>query len=172
MPRHAVSALVLLGALLGSVTFGAMTFGGIAPALARKAPPPAPPPIDQTALAGSWIGTYAGGGFTYNAIATLVVDATGNISGTIVWTLHSTPSGSGKDKIGMRAIEYVSGKYYPETEAVALDGYRKDDPNGIWESDKYRLILSPTHSTMGGITSEHESWAGQLFLHRDAENTQ
>ncbi len=41
----------------------------------------------------------------------------------------------------MRAIEYVSGKYYPETEAVVLDGYRKDDPNGIWESDKLSVDL-------------------------------
>ncbi len=164
MLRHAVSALVLLGSLLG-----VMTSGGAA--LARKAPPPAPL-VDRTALAGSWTGTWTGGNFTYDAIATLDVSAAGDISGTIVWTLRSTANGNGKDKVGMRAIEYVSGKYYPETGAVVLDGYRKDDPNGIWESDKYRLILSPTHSTMGGITAEHDSWAGQLFLRRESDSTQ
>ena len=66
---------------------------------------------------------------------------------------------------------YILGRD-PESEAVVLEGYRKDDPNGIWELDKYRLILSPTHQTMGGITGEHESWAGQLFLQRDSDNAQ
>jgi hypothetical protein len=165
MLRQAVSALILLGSLLGVMTFGGVAF-------ARKVPPPAPSPTDRAALAGSWTGTWAGGNFTYDAIATFDVNAAGDISGTIVWTLHSTANGNGKNKVGMRAIEYVSGKYYPETEAVVLDGYRKDDPNGIWEPDKYRLILSPTHSTMGGITGEHDSWAGQLFLRRESESTQ
>jgi hypothetical protein len=165
MLRHAVSALVLIASLLGVVAFGGAAF-------ARKVPPAAPSQVDRTALAGSWTGTWSGGNFTYDAIATLDVNAAGDISGTIVWTLHSTANGSGNNKVGMRAIEYVSGKYYPETEAVVLDGYRKDDPNGIWESDKYRLILSPTHSTMGGITGEHDSWAGQLFLRRASESTQ
>jgi hypothetical protein len=167
MLRHAFSILVLLGSLLGLATFA-----GPLPAFARKVLPPAPPSVDRTALAGSWIGMWNGGNFTYDAIANLDVNAAGDISGTIVWRLRSTANGNGKDKIGMRAIEYVSGKYYPQTEAVVLDGYRKDDPNGIWEPDKYRLILSPTHSTMGGITAEHESWAGQLFLKRDTESTQ
>jgi hypothetical protein len=161
MLRHAISAFVLLGSLLGVVTSGGAAF-------ARKAPPPAPPQVDRTALAGSW----TGGNFTYDAIATLDVNSGGDISGTIVWTLRSTANGNGKNKVGMRAIEYVSGKYYPENEAVVLNGYRKDDPNGIWEPDKYRLILSPTHSTMGGITAEHDSWAGQLFLRRESESTQ
>ena len=48
-------------------------------------------------------------------------------------------------------------------------GYRKDDPNGIWESDKYRLVLAPTHETMGGITEEHGSWAGQFFLRHNTD---
>jgi hypothetical protein len=165
MLRHTVSALVLLASLLGVMTFGGAAF-------ARKAPPAAPPPVDRTALAGSWTGTWTGGNFTYEAIATLDVNTAGDISGTIVWTLRSSANGNGKNKVGMRAIEFVSGKYYPETEAVVLDGYRKDDPNGIWEPDKYRLILSPTHSTMGGITAEHDSWAGQLYLRRESESTQ
>ena len=167
MPRHPLGALILVVSLLGSISPG-----GIHGAFARKALPPAVAAVDRTALAGSWNGTWTGGSFTYDAIATLDVDAIGNISGTIIWTLRSTPSSDGKNRVGMRAIEYVSGKYYPETGAVVLDGYRKDDPNGIWESDKYRLILSPTHATMGGITAEHDSWAGQLFLRRQADSTQ
>jgi hypothetical protein len=163
MLRLSISVLILIGC---------MTSFGVVPVFARKSPLPTLQTVDRTALAGTWTGTWTGGNFTYDAIATLDVNATGDISGTIVWSLHSTKNGNGKDKIGMRAIEYVSGKYYPETGAVVLDGYRKDDPNGIWESDKYRLILSPTHATMGGITAEHDSWAGQLFLRRDSENTQ
>ena len=163
MFRHAAGALIL---------FSLISFDGAPAALARKAPPPALPPVDRTALAGSWTGMWTGGNFIYDAIATLNVNAVGDISGTIVWTLRSTLNGNGKNKVGMRAIEYVSGKYYPETEAVVLDGNRKDDPDGIWELDKYRLIVSPTHSTMGGITAEHDTWTGQLFLRRESENTQ
>lgn len=71
----------------------------------------------------------------------------------------------------MRAIEYVRGKYYSDAEAIVLEGYRKDDPYGIWELDKYRLILALTHETMGGITEEHGSWAGQFFLRRGTATT-
>ena len=149
-----------------------MLLGSAAVAAPRNAPPPAPPPVDPTALGGSWIGTWTGEHFAYEAVAIFNVDTTGNVNGTISWTLRATPNDSGKNKIGLRAIEYVRGRYYPETEAVVLDGYRKDDPNGIWESDKYRLMMSPTHQTMGGITSEHESWAGQFFLRREAEGQQ
>jgi hypothetical protein len=163
MPRHAVKSLVLLGLVI---------VASAALAAPRNAPPPPPPPVDQNALSGSWIGTWTGGSFVYEAIMALNVDPTGNVAGTISWTLRATPNKNAKDKIGLRAIEYVRGKYYPETEAVVLDGYRKDDPNDIWESDKYRLIMSPTHQTMGGITSEHESWAGQFFLHREGAGAQ
>jgi hypothetical protein len=164
MRRYAGKTLILLG--LAVIANAAMAAPRNAP------PPPPPPPVDQNALSGSWIGTWTGGSFVYEAIMALNVDPTGNIAGTISWTLRATPSNSGKDKIGLRAIEYVRGKYYPETEAVVLDGYRKDDPNNIWESDKYRLILAPTHQTMGGITGEHDSWAGQFFLHRESAGTQ
>jgi hypothetical protein len=155
------------------IAIGLMILGSAAVAAPRSASaPPAPALVDGTALAGTWIGSWKGENFTYEAVMILNVDTAGNIAGTISWTLRATPNDSGKNKIGLRAIEYVRGKYYPENEAVALDGYRKDDPNGIWESDKYRLIMSPTHQTMGGITGEHESWAGQFFLHREAASSQ
>ena len=163
MRRHLRSGLILFGlVILG----GAAVAAPRNPVPARTIPAPA---IDRSALAGSWKGTWTGGNSVYNAVMTLDVDANGNIDGTINWTLRSTPSPNGKDKIGMRAIEYVRGKYYPETEAVVLDGYRKDDPNSIWEADKYRLTVAPTHQTMGGITEEHGSWAGQFFLQHDTD---
>jgi hypothetical protein len=155
------------------IVLGLMILGSAAVAAPRSgAAPQAPPPIDGTALAGTWVGTWKGGNFTYEAVMILNVDTAGNIAGTIGWTLRATPTDSGKNKIGLRAIEYVRGKYYPETEAVVLDGYRKDDPSGIWESDKYRLTMSPTHQVMGGISSEHETWAGEFFLHREAASSQ
>jgi hypothetical protein len=162
MVRHAGKGLIILGLMI---------FAGAALPAPRNAPPPAPA-IDRNALAGTWMGTWTGGGFTYEAIVMLDVDATGNVGGTISWTLRTTSNNSAKNKIGLRAIEYVRGRYYPEAEAIVLDGYRKDDPNDIWESDKYRLIMSPTHQTMGGITAEHESWAGQFFLRRETASTQ
>jgi hypothetical protein len=162
MFRHAGKGLIVLGLMI---------FAAAASWSPRNSPPPIPA-VDRNALAGTWIGTWTGGSFTYEAIVMLDVDAAGNVAGTISWTLRATPNNSGKSKIGLRAIEYVRGKYYPETEAVVLDGYRKDDPNDIWESDKYRLIMSPTHQTMGGITAEHDSWAGQFFLRRETASTQ
>jgi hypothetical protein len=144
MRRHLRSSLIIFG----------LTILGSAAAAAPRNPAPARsvPAIDRSGLAGSWNGTWTGGNSVYNAVMTLDVDASGNIDGTINWISRSTPSPNGKDKIGMRAIEYVRGEYYPETEAIVLDGYRKDDPTGIWEADKYRLTIAPTHETMGGIT--------------------
>jgi hypothetical protein len=159
MPRLSVVGLLLALIVAGSDAFAAP----------RQVPSPA---IDPAVLAGSWIGAWKGANFVYDAQVNLNVSAAGEVSGIIGWTLRSAPNSGGKGKTGQRAIEYVRGKYYPESEAVVLEGYRKDDPNGIWELDKYRLILSPTHQTMGGITGEHESWAGQLFLQRDSDNAQ
>jgi hypothetical protein len=151
----------------GLISLTLIVLGPAALAAPRNAAPPPAPTIDRAALAGSWTGTWTGGSFKYDANVVLDVDAVGNIAGTMTWTLRSTPNANGKSKLGQRAVEYVSGKYYPATEAVVLDGYRREDPFDIWEADKYRLIMSPTHQTMGGITGEHETWSGQLFLRRD-----
>jgi hypothetical protein len=163
MPRYLGSGLIL---------FGVVIFGSAAAAAPRNpAPAPTVAAVDRAALAGSWNGTWASESNIYDAVLILDVDANGNLGGTINWTLRSTPSPNGKDKIGMRVIEYVRGKYYSDSEAIVLEGYRKDDPYGIWELDKYRLILAPTHETMGGLTEEHGSWAGQFFLRRGTAAT-
>ena len=161
MRRHFLSGLILFGSVV--LNSAAVT------APQGSTPARSVPAVDRSALAGSWTGTWTGENNVYTAVMTLDVDTNGNIGGTINWILRSTPSPNGKDKIGLRAIEYVRGKYYPETGAVVLDGYRKDDPNGIWESDKYRLVLAPTHETMGGITEEHGSWGGQFFLRHNTD---
>jgi hypothetical protein len=158
MRRYLSSGLILFGGvILGSAVVGAPR---------NPAPTPTVATVDRTVLAGSWNGTWASENNIYDAVLILDVDANGNLGGTINLTLRSTPSLNGKDRIGMRAIEYVRGKYYSDSEAVVLEGYRKDDPYGIWELDKYRLILAPTHETMGGLTEEHGSWGGQFFLRR------
>lgn len=162
MGRRVCQGLIVIAALMAT---------SAAIAAQRKPPPPPPPPpvvsdAARAALAGSWNGNWTADQYRYDAILTLDLDADGNVGGTINWTLRSTPTSKGRDKVGARAIEFVRGKYYAEPETLVLEGYRKDDPNDIWELDKYRLTIAPTRETMAGLTEEHGAWNGMLFLQR------
>src|SRR5580698_8281864 len=95
----------------GLLLFALSVASGDLLAASSKTPPP--PAAGSTALAGSWTGAWRGANFVYDALVNLNVNAAGEVSGIINWTLRSAPNGSGKSKIGLRAIEYVSGKYYP-----------------------------------------------------------
>ena len=66
----------------------------------------------------------------------------------------------------MKGVEHVRGKFYPETSTLVVDGYSKDDPNVILGLDKYRLVVSETRKSMGGITWHHGPWTGHFFLTR------
>jgi hypothetical protein len=101
---------------------------------------------------------------------TLNVSAPGNVEGAIGWTLRDSPSPLVASKLGKRGTEYVHGRYYPDSGALVVEGYRKDDPDGIIDLDKYRLVVSPAGKTIGGITEEHGAWDGQLFLSHGGEN--
>jgi hypothetical protein len=160
MSKHMRNGLVVIGLLIL-----------VAPALAAPkkpavTPPPAVSEADRAALAGPWKGAWTGAQYRYDAAMALNVDPAGSVEGAITWTLRATPSVDGKSRIGMSGVEYVHGRFYPDSETLVLEGYRKDDPYGIWELDKYRLAVSPTRTIMGGITDEHGSWAGEFFLTR------
>lgn len=117
-----------------------------------------------SALAGPWNGSWEADNFRYEAVMTLNVDAANSVDGQINWTLRVSPRVNEQAKIGMKGVEYVRGKYYPDSATIALEGYRKDDPNVVIGLDKYRLVVAPNGRTMGGITEHHGTWTGRIFL--------
>jgi hypothetical protein len=95
------------------------------------------------------------------AVISLRVSGSGAASGEINWTLRKSPRPAEQGKVGMTGVESVRGNYYADT---ILEGYEKNDPNGILGLDKYRLVVSDNHRTMGGITRHHNAWNSQFFL--------
>lgn len=145
--------------LLISSTALVAASGGVARAQSVEAPSPA-------ALAGTWHGDWAGDQFRYDAAMALNVDDTGNVGGSIRWVLRFSPKADLAAKLGHNGVEYVRGKYHAETGTLILEGYRKDDPDGILGLDKYRLVVAPGGQAMGGITEDHGPWSGRFFLSR------
>ena len=121
---------------------------------------------DQAALAGPWNGVWTASNFRYEATMALNAGTNGDINGSINWTLRASPRATDANKIGMKGVEYVRGKYYPDSGTLVFEGYRKDDPNAIIGLDMYRLVISPTHNSLGGITWHHGPWTGEFFLTR------
>ena len=155
MCRYLRNGLVIL--ILAIAAFGASNGAASAQSVA---------PADQLALAGPWHGTWTESGFRYEAVMVLVVDSNGSVEGSINWTLRATPRPNEAGKVGLKGVEYIRGKFYPDPGALVVEGYRKDDPNVILGLDKYRLIVSESRKTMGGITAHHGPWTGQFFLAR------
>jgi hypothetical protein len=122
---------------------------------------------EQAEMAGPWHGRWtAPEGWIYEAAISLRVNGTGATSGEINWTLRKTPRPAEQGKVGMTGVESVRGNYYANTGALILEGYEKNDPNGILGLDKYRLIVSENHRTMAGVTRHHNAWNSQFFLSR------
>jgi hypothetical protein len=164
-----IHRLLILGIAAFAVPHSALAAPRNAPVAAPRNAPVVAPSIsaaDREMLLGPWTGAWTATRYRYDVAMALNVDETGNVEGTIAWTLRESPSPFASRKVGMNATEYVHGKYYPDSETLILEGYRKDDPNTIIELDKYRLVVSPTGLTMGGITEEHGAWNGQFFLSR------
>lgn len=67
----------------------------------------------------------------------------------------------------MAGTEFVRGTYHPQSGALILEDYRKDDPNGILGLDKYRLIASDPPKTIAGVTGHGNRWSAQFFLTRE-----
>jgi hypothetical protein len=121
---------------------------------------------DRAALAGPWKGLWLSDTHEYEASLTLVVAANGQAEGSITWTLRKSNRPDYQPKIGMIGIEHVRGRFDPRSSLLSLDGYRLDDPNKILGTDKYRLVLADNRKTMGGITWDHNTWAGRIFLRK------
>jgi hypothetical protein len=167
MRRSLRDGLIVCQAVMLAATLFALPHAASAgPRKPAAPPPPAVSDTERAALAGPWHGSWTSDNYRYDATMQLTVDGSGNVEGWIDWTLRVSPGAEGRRKIGNKALEYVHGKYYPEPGALVLEGYRKDDPNAVWDLDKYRLTLSPDRAAMGGITQGSGSWAGHFFLTR------
>ena len=121
---------------------------------------------DRTALAGPWTGLWNSNTHEYGASLTMKVAADGAVEGQITWTLRKSNRKDYQGKIGQTGIEFVRGRFDPQSSLVAFDGYRLDDPNKILGTDKYRLVVGDNRKTMGGLTWDHNTWMGRIFLRR------
>jgi hypothetical protein len=120
---------------------------------------------ERAELAGPWQGRWtAPEGWIYEAVINLRVEGSGATSGEINWTLRKSPRPAEQNKVGMTGVESVRGNYFANSGTLILEGYAKNDPNGILGLDKYRLVVSDTHRTMGGITRHHNAWNSQFLL--------
>lgn len=105
---------------------------------------------------GDWISNTASFGAQID-----ITEVAGKITGKIIWTLRSSPNPQKANKIGTTAVEYVNGTYNPQTRMLTLEGFRKDDPNGIIILDKYQLSAATDNQTIIG-----KSINGEFILKR------
>lgn len=89
------------------------------------------------------------------------------VSGYFNWKIvrydENDPFGADyyRDKLGMTAKEYVSGRWDAATRTYHLKGYAKDDPNTIIALDEYLLPVD-NNGDIGGKTKSHDSWLGRI----------
>ncbi len=121
---------------------------------------------DREALAGPWNGVWTSNTHVYDASLRMEVAADGQVEGAIIWTLRKSNRPAYQSKIGKTGTEYVRGRFDARASLINVDGYRLDDPNKILGTDKYRLVVSENRKTMGGITWDHNTWGGRIFLRR------
>lgn len=100
---------------------------------------------------GDWTGDWNTEKTSYMATAKFN-EQNGEVSGQIVWTLKQTTNPKKIDKIGTSAVEYVEGKFDPQTKLLTFNGVRKDDPNGIIILDKYNMSLAENNQTLMGVS--------------------
>ena len=120
----------------------------------------------RASLAGPWSGLWTSDTHEYEAALKMTIAANGDAEGAITWTLRKSNRPDYQAKLGLTGIEYVRGRFDARTWLLRLDGYRLDDPNKILGMDKYRMAVAENLKTMGGITWDHNTWAGRIFLRR------
>ena len=123
---------------------------------------------DASPANGAWRGTWTEpSGFIYLAEMHLKVASDSTIDGYINWTLNKLPRPAEQSKLGLTGVEYVRGKYDPQSRVLTFEGYKKDDANGILGLDKYKLILADNDKVIGGITWNHGTWTALFSLVRE-----
>jgi hypothetical protein len=119
----------------------------------------------QSPFVGQWHGRWTGDNYAYSAEVDLVAVSGTVFNGTIHWTMAVTPNAEDKPKVGVTAVEYVSGEVDPTSGELHLKGYQKEDPQSIIDLDEYKLKVDGG-DVIRGTTSDHNTWAGQLRLRR------
>lgn len=135
--------------------------------LAASAAAQTKPSLPVSDLAGDWHGQWTSpSGSLFAATLSLKVAPDGIADGQFVWTLKRSPLAEEQRKLGMSAIEFVSGKVDSAAGTVSLAGTRKDDPNDVIFTDRYRLVVGENGRTLGGVSRNLGDWDGLIFLQR------
>jgi rRNA maturation endonuclease Nob1 len=119
--------------------------------------------LSKTDIDFSPTGNWTGGNpnnANYTAKAKLT-EVNGEINGQIIWTLQNTKNRKKINKVGSSGVEFVKGNYNPQTLRIFLQGYGKNDPDGIITLNKYELYLSKDNQQISGKTID-----GSLVLRR------
>ena len=122
-------------------------------------------PVDD--LGGEWHGRWTSpSGYLFTTVLTLTVAPGGAADGRFVWTLKKSPLPGEQRKVGLSATEFVTGTVNEAAGTVTLAGGRKDDPDDVIFTDRYRLVLGATGRTLAGVSGNLGDWDGLLFLQR------
>jgi pimeloyl-ACP methyl ester carboxylesterase len=112
---------------------------------------------------GPWKGRWDGhDGYLFDFTMQLSADSNNRVTGNIQWTMLASPHSSHRAKIGLTAIEYVSGTYSPETRSVEMEGQSKDDPNGVISLDGYKISFNSDMSGLTGKSRNNGGWKGEM----------
>lgn len=125
------------------------------------------PPLPVSDLAGEWYGQWTSpSGYLFTATLSLKIAPDSTADGRFVWTLKRSPLGEEQRKLGMSATEFVSGKVDSVAGTVTLAGTRKDDPNDVIFTDRYRLVAGENGRSLAGVSRNLGDWDGLVFLQR------
>jgi hypothetical protein len=125
------------------------------------------PPLPVSDLAGDWHGQWTSpSGYLFTTTLSLKVAPDGIADGRFVWTLKRSPLAEEQRKLGLSAIEFVSGKVDGVAGTMTLNGTRKDDPHDVIFPDRYRLVAGENGRSLAGVSGNLGDWDGLLFLQR------
>ena len=125
------------------------------------------PPLPVSDLSGEWHGQWTSpSGYLFTTTLSLKVAPDGVADGRFVWTLKRSPLAQEQRKLGMSAIEFVSGKVDSAAGTLTLAGTRKDDPNDVIFTDRYRLVVGENGRSLAGVSGNLGDWDGLVFLQR------
>lgn len=135
--------------------------------LAASASAQTKPPLPASDLAGDWHGQWTSpSGYLFTTTLSLKVAPDGTANGQFVWTLKRSPLAAEQRKLGMGAVEFVAGKVDTVAGTVTLAGTRKDDPNDVIFTDRYRLVVGENGRSLAGVSGNLGDWDGLVFLQR------
>lgn len=94
------------------------------------------------------------------------------VTGEIIWMFAAIDSANNdlvkyyKDQKGKMGVEYVKGKYSPQTRDIQFEGISKTDPDLIIGMDKYLLKLSANSLVIYGRTLSNGDNNGLVYFYK------